>query len=167
MVLAAAASCGGSDVDSSAAASARVTDRVFAGGAAPGGESLENPFEEDAQSVAQGEQFFDAMNCSECHGGGGLGFIGPSLVDGRWRYGGSDGSVFRSIQSGRPQGMPAFGVILPEDAIWKIVTYLRAQPVPEGVPTQSWLVIPARPSAPTASPPAPRSPLALLALLAP
>jgi mono/diheme cytochrome c family protein len=34
--------------------------------------------------------------------------------------------------------MPAFGGILPENAIWKIVTYLRAQPVPEGVPTESW-----------------------------
>ena len=49
-----------------------------------------------------------------------------------------DGSLFRSIHSGRPQGMPAYGAILPEDAIWKIVTYLRAQPVPEGVPTESW-----------------------------
>ncbi len=137
-VVVAAASCGGPDADSSAASLERVDDRVFAGGVAPGGESLENPFNEDAQSVAEGERLFGAMNCAECHGGGGLGFVGPSLVDGRWRYGGSDGSVFRSIHSGRPGGMPAYGGILPEDAIWKIVTYLRAQPVPEGVPTESW-----------------------------
>ncbi len=137
-VLLAAASCGGSDADSSAASSARVDDRVFAGGVAPGGESLENPFNEDAQSVAEGERLFGAMNCADCHGGGALGFVGPSLVDGRWRYGGGDGSVFRSIQTGLPGGMPAYGGILPEDAIWKIVTYLRSQPVPEGVPTESW-----------------------------
>jgi mono/diheme cytochrome c family protein len=138
VVLLAAASCGGSDADSAAAPSARVADRVFAGGVAPGGVSLENPFNDDAQSVTEGERLFGAMNCAGCHGGGAVGFVGPSLVDGRWRYGGADGSVFRSIQSGRPQGMPAFGGILPEDAIWKVVTYLRAQPVPEGVPTQSW-----------------------------
>ncbi len=140
VVLIAAASCGPADADSAAAASAQVTDadRVFAGGVAPEGKSLENPFKDDAQSVAQGEQLFGAMNCDGCHGGGALGFVGPSLVDGRWRYGGADGSVFRSIQSGRPQGMPAYGVILSEDAIWAIVTYLRAQPVPDGVPTQSW-----------------------------
>ncbi|MCZ6756586.1 MAG: c-type cytochrome [Gemmatimonadetes bacterium] len=138
VVLIAAASCGPSDSGSAAAASAQVTDRVFAGGVAPEGKGLENPFKDDAQSVAQGEQLFGAMNCDGCHGGGALGFVGPSLVDGRWRYGGADGSVFRSIQSGRPQGMPAYGVILSEDAIWAIVTYLRAQPVPDGVPTESW-----------------------------
>ena len=138
VVLIAAAPCGPSDTDSAAAASAQVSDRVFAGGAAPAEESLENPFKDDVKSVAEGEQLFGSMNCAECHGGGALGFVGPSLVDGRWRYGGADGSVFRSSHSGRPQGMPAFGGILPENAIWKIVTYLRAQPVPEGVPTESW-----------------------------
>ena len=138
VVLVAVASCGPSDADSSAAASAQVSDRVFAGGVALREEVLANPFNDDAQSAAEGEQLFGAMNCAECHGGGGLGFVGPSLVDGRWRYGGDDRSVYRSIYSGRPQGMPAFGAILPENAIWKIVTYLRAQPVPEGVPTESW-----------------------------
>ena len=138
LVLIAATSCGPSDADRAVAASAQVSDRVFAGGVAPEGATPENPFKGDAPSVAEGEQLFGAMNCDGCHGGGAVGFVGPSLVDGRWRYGGGDGPVFRSIQSGRPQGMPAYGVILPENAIWKIVTYLRAQPVPEGVPTESW-----------------------------
>ncbi len=137
-VLVAAASCGGSDADSSAVPTVEVDGRVFAGGVAPREASLKNPFNDDPQSVAEGERLFGAMNCAECHGGGALGFVGPSLVDGRWRYGGGDGSVFRSIQTGLPGGMPAYGGILPEDAIWKIVTYLRSQPVPEGVPTESW-----------------------------
>jgi mono/diheme cytochrome c family protein len=34
--------------------------------------------------------------------------------------------------------MPAYGGILSGDPIWKIVTYLRAQPVPADVPTESW-----------------------------
>src|SRR3989449_8312097 len=36
-------------------------------------------------------------NCDGCHGGGAVGWVGPSLVDGRWRYGGADGAVFHSI----------------------------------------------------------------------
>jgi cytochrome c oxidase cbb3-type subunit 3 len=78
------------------------------------------------------------MNCDGCHGGGAVGWVGPSLVDGRWRYGGTDGAVFQSIYYGRPRGMPAYGGILSPSAIWKIVTYLRAQPVPVDVPTESW-----------------------------
>ena len=79
VVLMAAVSCGPSDTAGAPAASAQVSDRVFAGGAAPPEESLENPFEDDSQSVAEGERLFGAMNCAECHGGGALGFVGPSL----------------------------------------------------------------------------------------
>jgi mono/diheme cytochrome c family protein len=78
------------------------------------------------------------MNCDGCHGGGARGWVGPSLVDGRWRYGGEDGAVFQSIYYGRPRGMPAYGGILADGVIWKIVAYIRAQPVPKVVPTQSW-----------------------------
>ena len=78
------------------------------------------------------------MNCDGCHGGGGTGWVGPSLVDGRWRYGGTDGALYQSIYYGRPKGMPAYGGILSPGAIWKIVTYIQAQPVPDVVPTQAW-----------------------------
>src|SRR5258706_15408668 len=78
------------------------------------------------------------MNCDGCHGGGATGWAGLSLVDGRWRYGGGDGAGFQSIYYGRPRGMPAYGGILADGVIWKIVAYIRAQPVPKGVPTQSW-----------------------------
>ncbi len=132
------AACGGSD---SGAAKPPVSDaagQVFAGGVAPATENLENPFGSDTDAVVEGERLFGGMNCAECHGGGGVGFVGPSLVDGRWRYGGDDGALFRSIYAGRPRGMPAYGGILPDAAIWRIVTYLRSQPVPENVPTESW-----------------------------
>jgi cytochrome c oxidase cbb3-type subunit 3 len=65
--------------------------------------------------------------------------VGPSLVDGRWRYGGADGEIFSSIYYGRPRGMPAYGGILTRDVIWRLVTYIQAQPVPNNVPTQSWI----------------------------
>jgi mono/diheme cytochrome c family protein len=87
------------------------------------------------------------MNCDGCHGAGALGWVGPSLVDGRWRYGGADGEVYQSIFYGRPRGMPAYGGILSSDAIWKIVTYLRGQPIPKNVPTESWITgVPTRPA---------------------
>ncbi|MBI4420667.1 MAG: c-type cytochrome [Gemmatimonadetes bacterium] len=118
--------------------SVRHDAHVFAGGVAPAGGSLENPFPTDSRSVAAGGQLFTTMNCDGCHGGGAVGSVGPSLIDGRWRYGGADGEVFHSIYYGRPRGMPAYGGILSPDAIWKIVTYLRAQPVPKTVPTETW-----------------------------
>src|SRR5256885_2653234 len=66
--------------------------RVFAGGVAPpAGAPLasENPFRGDRQSAAEGERTFGVMNCDGCHGGGAVGWVGPRLRDGRWRYGGA------------------------------------------------------------------------------
>ena len=132
------AACGGSDSGAPTPPLSDAGDRVFAGGVAPATETLENPFDSDTDAGVQGELLFGAMNCDACHGGGAVGSVGPSLVDGRWRYGGGDGELFQSIHSGRPRGMPAYGGILPDAAIWRIVTYLRSQPIPEYVPTQSW-----------------------------
>ena len=130
--------CGGSDSGASTSPSSDAGDRVFAGGVAPPTEILENPFDSDTDAAVVGEGLFAAMNCGECHGGGGVGFVGPSLVDGRWRYGGDDGELYQSIYAGRSRGMPAYGGILADAAIWSIVTYVRAQPIPESVPTESW-----------------------------
>ena len=91
-----------------------------------------------AEAVRQGAILFNAMNCDGCHGGGATGFVGPSLSDGRWRYGGSDAAIFQSISQGRPKGMPSFGGLLSPEIIWKLVTYLRSLPVPKAVPTQAW-----------------------------
>jgi cytochrome c oxidase cbb3-type subunit 3 len=81
---------------------------------------------------------FTAMNCDGCHGGDAGGWVGPSLVDGRWRYGGADAEVFTSIYFGRPKGMPAFGAVLGAPAVWSIVAYLKSLPAPSDVPTESW-----------------------------
>ena len=89
----------------------------------------------DAKS---GEGLFSQMNCDGCHGGGATGWEGPSLVDGRWRYGGADEEVFQSIFYGRPKGMPAYGSVLGADGVWMIVSYLKSQPVPAVVPTTNF-----------------------------
>ena len=118
-------------------AAIRYEANISAGGVNPPGVALENPHKDDLQSAQTGERLFSSMNCDGCHGGGALGSVGPSLVDGRWRYGGADEEIFQSIYYGRPKGMPAFGGVLGAEGIWMLVTYLQSLPVPDNV-TQSW-----------------------------
>ncbi len=116
----------------------RYVDHVSAGTSPPPAIEITNPFVSDSTAVTDGLSIFTTMNCDGCHGGGATGWVGPSLVDGRWRYGGSDGALFLSIYYGRPRGMPAYGGVMSPGAIWRVIAYIRAQPVPSVVPTQSW-----------------------------
>jgi cytochrome c oxidase cbb3-type subunit III len=118
--------------------SVRYAGRVEIGGPPPAAGDYRNPDAGNAALAQQGGKVFTAMNCDGCHGVGATGWVGPSLVDGRWRYGGSDGALFQSIYYGRPRGMPAFGGALSKDAIWSIVTWIRAQAPPADLPTESW-----------------------------
>jgi len=119
--------------------SVRYEAHLSAGEIAPAGGSLRNPFNGDRKVADAGAALFASMNCDGCHGGGGTGFVGPSLSDGRWRYGGAEDEIYQSIYYGRPQGMPAFGGVLEPDVIWTLVTYIQSLPVPANVPTQSWV----------------------------
>lgn len=109
-----------------------------AGKLEPPAETLSNPLASDPNAAQQGQLLFAAMNCDGCHGGGAVGFVGPSLVDGRWRYGGDDGALFHSIFYGRPHGMPAYGGLLNDTTVWQLISYMRSQPVPGVVPTVAW-----------------------------
>ena len=76
----------------------------------------------DAPRLRQaGGGLFSSMNCDGCHGGGAAGWVGPSLVDGRWRYGGADEEIFYSIFYGRPKGMPAYGGVIGAEGVWMLV----------------------------------------------
>ena len=145
VLLAALAACDRSNAGG-VPASIRYPDHVAAGGNQPPAGDITNPLKPDSTNAADGAKIFSAMNCDGCHGGGALGWVGPSLVDGRWRYGGTDGALFQSIFYGRPRGMPAYGGVMSPGAIWKVIAYIRAQPVPSVVPTQRW------PSAETSRP---------------
>jgi cytochrome c oxidase cbb3-type subunit 3 len=112
---------------------------VLAGGMAPAAGHMTNPLHQDSATISGGGKIFVAMNCDGCHGDGGTGWVGPSLVDGRWRHGGSDGEVFQSIYFGRPRGMPAYGGLMNANMIWSVITWIRAQPLPPDVPTESWV----------------------------
>jgi cytochrome c oxidase cbb3-type subunit III len=116
----------------------RYESHLAAGQQLPPGAEPHNPKGSDSATIKAGEALFGAMNCDGCHSAGASGFIGPSLADGRWRYGGSDAEVFASIYYGRPKGMPAFGGKLGADGVWTLVTYLQSLPVPPNVATESW-----------------------------
>ena len=138
---------------------------VPAGGVAPPAAELKSPALTADQAKA-GEGLFGNMNCDGCHGGGALGWVGPSLVDGRWRYGGAPEEIFSSIYYGRPKGMPAYGGVVGTEGVWMIVAYLKSQPVPGIVPTtnyeESGSAAPAAAAAPDAANATPATPEQML-----
>jgi cytochrome c oxidase cbb3-type subunit 3 len=52
--------------------------------------------------------------------------MGPSLRDVDWIYGGSDAAIFSSISEGRSKGMPSWGGHIPDEQIWKLVSYIHS-----------------------------------------
>jgi cytochrome c oxidase cbb3-type subunit 3 len=119
-------------------AAIRYASHLAADGELPPGASPSDPKAGDPGAIKVGRALFSAMNCDGCHGGDASGYIGPSLADGRWRYGGSDAAMFASIYYGRPKGMPAFGGKLGIDGVWLLVTYLKSLPVPPDIATEAW-----------------------------
>lgn len=98
-----------------------------------------NPYQNDPVALQEGRRLFVWYNCSGCHGGHGGGGMGPSLRDPIWLYGGDPAHIFDSIAHGRGKGMPSWGTKIPEDQIWKLVTYIKSmrtsqEPDPPKVP---------------------------------
>ena len=89
-----------------------------------------NPYGGNVAAMAEGRQLFVRMNCSGCHGGRAGGGMGPSLRDVDWLYGSTDAQVFSSIAEGRSQGMPAWGTMITDDQIWKLVAYVKSLRTP-------------------------------------
>lgn len=86
-----------------------------------------NPFPpQDPVVLNEGRIYFTRYNCAGCHGDHGGGGMGPSLRDEDWIYGSSDVAIYSSIVEGRAHGMPAWGVKLPENVVWKLVAYLQS-----------------------------------------
>jgi cytochrome c551/c552 len=129
----------------------RYEANVSAGGVAPPAVEIRNPHPGVAANATAGANLFASMNCDGCHGGGAPGWVGPSLIDGRWRYGGADEAVFSSIFYGRPKGMPAYGGVVGAEGVWMLVAYLKAQSVPSVVPTTSYEDMDRAPPAGTAA----------------
>ena len=115
-------------------------EHINLGRAAPNPSSLRltNPFDRDPQATTVGSQLYHSYNCIDCHGMDGSGAMGPSLADGRWRFGGSPSQVFESIYQGRPQGMPAWGGRISDSDVWRLVAYVRSLQVGKDVATENF-----------------------------
>lgn len=82
-------------------------------------------YETNAFHLGEGKRYYEWYNCYGCHAAGG-GDIGPPFLDDRWRYGGSIVQIHASIAEGRPNGMPAFRGVIPDEQIWQISAYIRS-----------------------------------------
>ncbi|HEV8215344.1 MAG TPA: c-type cytochrome [Gemmatimonadaceae bacterium] len=99
---------------------------------------LKNPFEGNAQRIAEGSKLFIAYNCMDCHGAEGSGAMGPSLQDSRMHFGGTAGNIYQSIYEGRPDGMPAWGGRIADDQIWRLVAYVQTLSKGHAVTTENF-----------------------------
>ncbi|MBX6323475.1 MAG: c-type cytochrome [Rhodospirillaceae bacterium] len=87
---------------------------------------IDNPYADDPAAVQRGMQDFIAFNCVGCHAPNGGGGEGPALSNAKWIYGSSPANIYLTIVQGRPNGMPAFGAMLPDSAVWELVAYIRS-----------------------------------------
>jgi cytochrome c2 len=66
------------------------------------------------------------MNCVGCHAPNGGGGMSPALSERQFIYGREPANIYLSIRQGRPNGMPAWGKILPAKSTWDLVAYIRS-----------------------------------------
>jgi len=101
--------------------SATLNDVRVPAGSDPRASSYNN----NAFQISQGQRLFTWMNCSGCHASGGGG-MGPALIDGKWRYGGSIEQIAATILQGRPNGMPSFATRVTEQQAWQLAAFVRS-----------------------------------------
>src|SRR5579884_1926617 len=95
----------------------------------PGGIStrpnLQNPVGNDPTAAQRGMGYFISFNCVGCHAANGGGGMGRALSNRYFEYGGEPANIYLSIVQGRPNGMPAWGGLLPDAVIWDLVAYIE------------------------------------------
>lgn len=97
---------------------------------------MENPMKSIGGSVERGMKYYIGFNCAGCHGPNGGGAMGPSLSNKNlFRFGRQAAQHYLVISHGGPTGMPAWGDVLPHDAIWDIVAYIHSI---SQQPSHSW-----------------------------
>ena len=87
---------------------------------------VKNPYEGNADAIAEGERLFLGYNCAVCHGTHGGGGMGLNLLAPALTYGDAPDNLFDTISKGRPKGMPTWGGRIPANQIWEIVTFIRS-----------------------------------------
>jgi cytochrome c oxidase cbb3-type subunit III len=87
---------------------------------------VKNPYEGNADAIAEGERLFMWYNCAVCHGTHGGGGMGLNLLAPALTYGDAPDNLFDTISKGRNNGMPSWGGRIPTNQIWQIVTFIRS-----------------------------------------
>ena len=89
-----------------------------------------NPFAGDAKAIAEGKGMFEGVCAGYCHATETTSRPGsrcPSLFDCEWKHGSDDAAVFKTLSVGVPKTeMIGFKGRLPDDMLWKIITYMRS-----------------------------------------
>jgi cytochrome c oxidase cbb3-type subunit 3 len=96
---------------------------------------IKNPVADDAGAAQRGMKYFANFNCIGCHADNGGGGMGPALSNRAFIYGGEPQNIYLTIAQGRPNGMPAWGSVLPESVIWDLVAYVRSI---SNAPVSTW-----------------------------
>lgn len=113
--------------------------RVPVSNLTPGGvehrPQIENPAGGDAAALGRGMRYFNAFNCVGCHAANGAGGMGPALSNRFFIYGAEPENIYLSIVQGRPNGMPAWGALLPDEVVWDLVAYIGSI---SSAPTPQW-----------------------------
>ena len=95
----------------------------------PGGvpiPKVESPVANDSSAAERGMNYFINFNCVGCHATNGGGGMGISLSNSAFKFGADPGQIYNVIAHGAPFGMPAWGTVLPNSAIWDIVAYIQS-----------------------------------------
>lgn len=108
--------------------------RLFPGNARPS-QDIKNPVAGNPEAIQRGMSYFNTFNCVGCHAPNGGGGMGPALSNSYFIYGGDDANIYMSIYQGRPNGMPSWGAMLPENIIWDLAAYIRSI---SKEPAKSW-----------------------------
>jgi putative heme-binding domain-containing protein len=91
-------------------------------------EQIHNQYTTPADVKAGAEVF--RVDCARCHGLDGTGGIGPDLTRGRFRHGGGDAALLKTIFNGI-SGTEMPGLFGGEVQVWRVIAYLRTlQPKP-------------------------------------
>ena len=95
----------------------------------PGGVKVpmpKSPVEGDKNAVQRGMKYFVGFNCVGCHAANGGGGMGPALSTKPFKFGSEAAQMYNVIAHGGPQGMPAWGSVLPDSAIWDVIAYIQS-----------------------------------------
>jgi len=88
---------------------------------------LLNPYAGDPEAVKEGRRLFLANGCSGCHGVMGGGGMGKPILDDTWIFGSDDETLYKLIKGQIPnQTMPKTFANMPDDQVWKLLSYVRS-----------------------------------------